>query len=280
MISRRRFAVSLAGLAAASALPAARPKLKIGVTDWNLNLTGKLEAVAMAKKLGFDGVQVSIGRAVADEKMPMDNPELIAQYIAESKKLGIPLDGTCLDRLHVDCLKGGNRDAAKRVSDGIRITKALGVRVMLMPFFGKCATTPEDFDSTAALLREVAPEAKKAGVILGLENTISAEENVQIMDKAKSDMVKVYYDVGNSTTFKHDVLKEIPWLGKNRICQFHFKDGPNYLGDGKIDFKAITKEINNIGFDGFANLETSSPSKQIEPDMARNLGYIRGLMNA
>jgi sugar phosphate isomerase/epimerase len=280
MISRREFSVSLAGLAAVSALPAASPKLKIGVTDWNLRLTGKLEAVGLAKKLGFDGVQVSIGRAITDDKMPMDNSELIAQYREESKKQGIPLDGTCLDRLHADCLKGGNRDAAKRVADGIRITKALGVRVMLMPFFGKCATAPEDFDSTAALLRELAPEAKKAGVILGLENTLSAEDNVRIMDMVKSDVLKVYYDVGNSTNGKHDVLKEIPWLGKNRICQFHLKDNPHYLGEGTIDFKAVLREIKEIGFDGYANLETDSPTKQVEADMTRNLGFIRGLMTA
>ena len=154
----------------------------------------------------------------------MDNAELIAQYREESKKQKMPLDGTCLDRLHADCLKGGNRDAAKRVVDGIRMTKALGVEVMLLPFFGKCATEPADFDSTADLLRELAPEAEKAGVILGLENTLSAEDNVRIMDKVKSKAVKVYYDVGNSTHWKHDVLQEIPWLGKDRICQIHLKD--------------------------------------------------------
>jgi sugar phosphate isomerase/epimerase len=280
MISRRKFSASLAGLAAVSAFPASRPKLRIGATDWNLNLTCKLEAIGLAKKLGFDGIQVSIGRAIADEKMPLDNAELIAQFREESKKQQIPIDGTCLDRLHTDCLKGGNRDAAKRVSDGIRITKALGVRVMLMPFFGKCATAPEDFDSTAALLRELAPEAKKAGVILGLENTLSAEDNVRIMDQVKSDMVKVYYDVGNSAHGKHDVLKEIPWLGKNRICQFHFKDGQNYLGEGIIDFKAVVREIKELGFEGYANLETNAPSHQLEPDMLRNLHFIRGLMAA
>ena len=233
----------------------------------------------MAKNLGFDGVQVSIGRAIVDEKMPMDNPELIAQYREESKKQNMPLDGTCLDRLHADCLKNNNRDAAKRVSDGIRITKALGVQVMLMPFFDKCATEPADFDSTADLLRELAPEAEKAGVILGLENTLSAEDNVRIMDKAKSKAVKVYYDVGNSTHLKHDVLKEIPWLGKDRICQFHLKD-EGYLGAGPIDFPKVLAAIRSTGFDGYANLETDAPSKVIEDDMRKNLTYLRQLLSS
>jgi sugar phosphate isomerase/epimerase len=211
--------------------------------------------------------------------MTIDDAELIARYREESEKQDMPLDGTCLDRLHVDCLKSNNRDAAKRVADGIRITKALAVQVMLMPFFGKCITEPGDFESTASLLRELAPEAEKAGVILGLENTLSAEDNVRIMDKVKSNAVKVYYDVGNSTRNRHDVLKEIPWLGKNRICQFHLKDNPGYLGEGSIDFARVLAEIRGIGFDAYANLETDSPSTVIEDDMRRNLAFVRKLMD-
>ena len=279
MISRRTL------LAGASLLPCFRPlagatkgHLRIGVTDWNLRLTCKIEAVSVAKKLGFDGVQVSIGRTLTGNKMTMDDADLIARYREESKKEKMPLDGTCLDRLHADCLKSNNRDAAVRVADGIRITKALGVRVMLMPFFGKCTTEPADFDSTADLLRELAPEAEKAGVILGLENTLSAEENVRIMDKVKSNVVKAYYDVGNSTRNKHDVLQEIPWLGKDRVCQYHLKDNPAYLGEGTIDFPKVLAEIRQTGFDGYANLETDAPSKVIEDDMRKNLAYVRGVL--
>ena len=51
----------------------------------------------------------------------------------------------------------------------------------------------------ADALGEVAPEAEKAGVILAIEDTISAEDNVRIMDRTKSKNVSVYYDIGNST---------------------------------------------------------------------------------
>ena len=98
------------------------------------------------------------------------------------------------------------------------------------------------------------------------------------MDKVKSKAVKVYYDVGNSTNNKHDVLQEIPWLGKDRICQFHLKDNPGYLGAGKIDFTKILEEIRHIGFEGYANLETDAPSKVIEDDMKKNLAFVRDLM--
>ena len=53
--------------------------------------------------------------------------------------------------------------------------------------------------------------------------------------------VLVYYDVGNSTIAGFDPVKEIRWLGKDRICQFHLKDNPHFLGEGKIQFGPIAR---------------------------------------
>jgi sugar phosphate isomerase/epimerase len=90
--------------------------------------------------------------------------------------------------------------------------------------------------------------------------------------------VLVYYDVGNSTKAGFDVVKEIRWLGKNRICQFHLKDNPHYLGEGNIQFPPIIQAIRDIGFSGYANLETDAHPNQVEADMRRNLAYIRNVM--
>jgi len=279
-ISRRSFLRTTgAGLTTgAGVLSAGSHNLKIGVTDWNLQQTGKVEAVAMAKRLGFDGVQVSLGRKPIDGKLPLDNAEIQALYLNEARAQKIALDGTCLDILHVNYLKN-DKLGQKWVVDSIPITKKLNARVILLPFFGKgaLATKPE-MDYVGDTLKDLAPEAEKANVILGLEDTISAEDNVRIMERAKSRAVLVYYDVGNSTQAGFDVVKEIRWLGKERICQFHLKDNPHYLGEGKIDFTGVLKAIDDIGFKGFANLETVAPSKNIDSDMTRNLGFVRKLM--
>lgn len=165
------------------------------------------------------------------------------------------------------------------MADSIPITKNLEARVILLPFFGKGAlATQLEMDYVGDVLREIAPAAEKAGVILGLEDTISAEDNVRIMERSKSPAVLAYYDVGNSTQGGFDVVKEIRWLGRERICQFHLKDNPHYLGEGKIDFPQILKAIEDIGFKGFANLETDSPSNVVDDDLARNLRFVRRLM--
>jgi L-ribulose-5-phosphate 3-epimerase len=133
-------------------------------------------------------------------------------------------------------------------------------------------------DYVSNALRDLGPEAEKAGVVLGLEDTISAENNVRIIERARSKALLVYYDIGNSTKAGFNVVREIDWLGKKRICQMHFKDNPHYLGEGTIDIPAVLRAVSGIGWTGFANLETDSPSRSIEADMKRNLAFVRKAM--
>jgi sugar phosphate isomerase/epimerase len=251
------------------------PKFKIGVTDWNLQQTGKIEAIALAKAIGFDGVQVSFTRT---HPFPLADPATRARFVAESKRVGLPLASTCLDILHVNYLK--NDPLGQRwVAEAIPLAKDLGVRVILLPFFGNGALkTAAEMDYVGDALREVASAAERAGVILGLEDTISARDNVRIMERAKSPAVLTYYDVGNSTSNGFNVVEEIRWLGRERICEVHLKDNPHYLGQGSIDFPAVVAALDDIGFAEWAQLETTNPTKSVEADMAKNLSFVRDLL--
>lgn len=281
-LTRRQTLRLIAGGAAAGAMggalarAAARgARFRIGATDWNLHLENDPAAVALARKLGFDGVQVSIGKGT--DRLPLSDPALQQKYLAESRRVGLPLASVCLEILHVNGLKDDPL-APRWVADSIPIARALGVKVVLLPFFGKRALqTDAEMDRVADILREIAPAAEKAGVVLGLEDTVSAKDNVRIMERSRSSAVKTYYDVGNSTKNGFKVVEEIRWLGADRICEVHLKDNPHYLGEGTIDFPAVVDALTDIGFAGWAQLETDSPVS-VEQDMARNLSYIRGVM--
>jgi L-ribulose-5-phosphate 3-epimerase len=252
-------------------------KFKVGVTDWNLKQDGKVESVDLAKKLGFDGVQVSIGRGT--DQLPLSDPALQKAYLDESNRVGLKVESLCLDVLHRNYLKSDPL-GQRWVADSIPIASAMGVRVVLLPFFGKGALETEaEMDKVGDALKEVAPAAQKAGVILGIEDTISARNNVRIMERTQSPAVLTYYDVGNSNKGGFDVVEEIRWLGAARICEVHLKDNPHYLGEGTINFKAVIDALADIGFDGWAQLETESPVS-VEADLQRNLKFIRELIAA
>jgi sugar phosphate isomerase/epimerase len=275
MLSRREFLLSGATLAEA-APPAAG--LRIGVMDGILKLACRPEAIARAKEFGFEGLQVTLGRPDAGNRLPLEEASLQERYLEESRKQNLPLNSTYIDVLHMSCLKS-DPAAPAWVERGIEITRRLKAGILMTVFFGKCAIeSRRELDYVADLFRDLAPEARRAGVILGFENLLTAEDNARAMDRVASEAFKIYYDVGNAANrVGVDPAREIRFLGKDRICQFHFKDD-GYLGEGKVDFPAVMAAIREIGFSGFANLETGSPSGDAEADLRRNFNYLKPLL--
>ncbi|MCL5744954.1 MAG: sugar phosphate isomerase/epimerase [Acidobacteria bacterium] len=271
-ISRRSF------LAAASLLVRV-PKFRIGVTDWDLGRAGKVESIAVAKRLGFEGIQLRLDREKGADRLVLANPELQAAYLEESKRLGLPLAGASLAGLQANPKQSG-KSGESWVAAGIGITRKLNAGVLLVPFFFKDVPFAATSDYVTALLGDLAPDAEKAGVAIGLENWLSAEDNVRIMDRIHSPAVRMYYDVGITTRLGLDAPKEIRWLGKSRIAQIHLKDDVRYFGEGKVDFAAVLRAMAGIGYEGFAHIEKSGAVKSstVEEDMRRNLNYIRAMM--
>ena len=166
-LTRRDFIGAGLGVsvALASSFPAFAAKagvnFKVGVTDWNLKQEGKIEAIALAKKLGFDGVQVSIGHG--RDKLPLSDPALQQAFLDESKRVNLPIESLCLEILHHNYLKSDPL-GQRWVADAIPIAKAMNVRVILLPFFGKGAlTNVEEMDKVGDALKEVAPAAERSG---------------------------------------------------------------------------------------------------------------------
>src|SRR5262245_54084690 len=143
--TRRQFA-ELAGSALVGGVFARNPafaypfkkqvRFKVGVTDWNLKQEAKVDSLALAKKVGFDGVQISLG--VGRDRLPLSDSEVQKSFITESRRVGLPIASVCLNILHRNILKSDSL-GQRWVADSIPIARALGVRVILLPFFGNGA---------------------------------------------------------------------------------------------------------------------------------------------
>ena len=285
--TRREFLVTgsmaAAGLAMLAGCSGRQPLggVKIGVIDINdqyggLARTAQISAIEKAARIGFEGVEVTFGGPNEHGNLLLAEEERQQQYLAEFEKYGIEPAGTHLMILHDNLLKDPDDPLARKwVEQAITATRNLGTEVILLPFFGDGAIEERhEQEYVADVLRELAPKAEEYGVILGLENSLSAEENMFILERVNSPAVKVYYDVGNSTYFGHNIYTEIPWLGEH-ICQFHIKDNPHYMGEGEIDFVRVFRAIDEIGYRGWLIIETLAPSGNREADLRRNLEFTR-----
>jgi sugar phosphate isomerase/epimerase len=79
------------------------------------------------------------------------------------------------------------------------------------------------------------------------------------MEAVESPNIKVYYDLANSHKMGYDIYEEIRWLGKERICEFHAKENGYLLGQGNIELKEVRKAIDDIGYEGWIQIEGALP---------------------
>jgi sugar phosphate isomerase/epimerase len=280
MTRRTAILASIAGMVSGAEVPnALKPAHPhIGIMDGILGYPSQPEALKAAASLGFEGVQVTIGKPNSQGRLPLSDAGLQRRFREAAAQYRIILPSTYLDVLHVNCLK--NDPLAMRwIREGITITKALNAKILMLVFFGKCALDSRaDADAVIAPLKEACKWAEDDGIILGFENTISAEENARVLDAVHSPALKVWYDVGNSTNIGHfDVPKEIRFLGRDRICEFHIKD-KTYLGEGAVKVQACLEAIGDIRFEGFLVLETATPTGNRLNDAAKNLAILRSMM--
>jgi L-ribulose-5-phosphate 3-epimerase len=253
-------------------------RFKIGACDWAIGKTGDPTAFELGREIGLDGVQVSLDTAADDLKLR--NPEEQQRYRDAAKQAGLQIASLAIGKLNFVPYKSDPR-TIEWVSDSIDVCKALGVRVVLLAFFadGDLRDDKPGTDEVVKRLKGIAPKAEKAGVILGIESWLSAEEHLDILKHVGSKAVQVYYDVCNSNDRGYDIYQEIRQLGRKRICEFHFKENDALLGKGKVDFAKVRAALDDIGYRGWVQIEGSVPpgAKMLESYQA-NCKFVRGIL--
>jgi len=286
MISRRNAIKTIAGsLATAPFLFNSRlfasnnaAGFKIGACDWSIGQRGKIEGMEMGKRIGLDGLQISLG--TDPDNMHLLQKETQQAYQKAAKQYGVGIGGIAIGALNQVPYKSDPR-AEEWVNGSIDAAKALDCKVVLLAFFGNGDIKNDDQGQKVVIerLRKVAPKAEKAGVTLGLETWLSAEEHMYIIDAVGSPNVKVYYDVANSNKMGYDIYEEIRWLGKQgQICELHMKENGYLLGKGRIDFNEVRQAIDDIGYRGWMQIESAVPEgADIFESYVHNENYLRSI---
>jgi L-ribulose-5-phosphate 3-epimerase len=237
-----------------------RRSYRVGACDWSIGKMANPGSFEVARQIGLDGVQVSLGSAADD--MKLRRPEVQKEFLEAARKAGVTMASLAIGELNNIPYKKDPRTEAW-VSDSIDVMQALGVKVILLAFFGNGDLVGDQAgtDEVVSRLKKAAPKAEKAGVILALESWLSAEDTLRIMDRVGSPAVKMYYDVCNSTDRGYDIIKEIRRLGKKNICEFHLKENGFLLGKGKVNLPQVREAIEDIGYEGWLVIEGAVPPK-------------------
>ena len=233
-----------------------------------------------AKQGGVEGVQ--IGEWKVEDVLPFTTPERRAHYKRVIQETGIPVCSIMMGFFNEYPLATDPR-AVAWMEQCIDLAKDIGTDNILLAFFSKGDLLHEgklkeaEFAEAVKRIKAVAPRAKDAGVSLAIENYLSAEQNLRMLDAINHEAVSIYYDVYNTgVSKKYDSPAEIRQL-KGRISQFHYKNGDKYLDADRPYFEAVSAAIKDIGYKGWIVLETSAPSKDALADAKRNADYVCSL---
>lgn len=233
-------------------------RYRIGACDWSLGKQLTPEAFERAKQIGLDGVQVSYNTG-KDEK-GLSVPETLQAIRDVSARTGVKVSSLAIGELNRVPYKS-KPQTEEWVWSSVDAAKALGVKVVLLAFFSEGDLRNDDAGKKAVIsrLKKVAPHAEQQGITLGIESWLSGQEHLDIIHAVGSKAVKVYYDFRNSTDAGHDILKEIPMLGKDMICEIHMKENGQRLGEGPLDWVKVAAAMNDIGYDGWMQIEGATP---------------------
>jgi len=289
MITRRDF-VKQASLAAA-VMPAiaraqpAPPPLRVGMTDWNLGQRGDISKIALAREIGLDGIQVSL-QFPADGSLALRDPKTQAAFRRAALENGIQICSLAIgspgkSRLPLHT----NPAAAILLAEAVEVARNLGTNNILLPILGDShidMSNQAQVDTFVAMMKEVARYAEKFDVFVGIEDWISAEDNIRLLDAIGSDHVAVYYDAHNIVArdarkgLAQDIYAE-PGMLRHRISQIHVKNANMLLSTpgGRIDWPRMAQQFYDIGYRGWYVLETNAPTGNLVADTRANIEYVK-----
>ena len=239
---------------------------KIGACEWSMNKADP-SCFDLAKQIGLDGVQVDLGKP--SDGMRMLKPEVQKAYLSSARRTGMEIASLAIAIMNRIPLKSDPR-AAKWLDQSIDVCKALGIRLTMPACFhagNLDMKKTDEIDSLVEVIRGVSPRAEKEGVVIALESYLSAADNITLIERIGSPVVKVYYDVGNSTRKGYDIYSEIRELGKrDLLAEFHLKDASYIIGKGRgrVDFKKVRKAMDEVDYRGWVQFESAHPNGVVE----------------
>ena len=252
--------------------------MKKGINIWSFPQASILDNLTLAKNAGFEGVELALNESGELSLNSTEKELLEIKKVADDLGIKIPSlsSSLCWDyRLSDDDPK--MREKAKDIiKKQIESAKILGADTVLViagsvnvEFSMPEIKVPYDVVYKRALegVSEIGEFAKEQKINVGLENVwnkflLSPMEMNDFIDKIGNEYVGAYLDIGNTLycSFPDDWIRIL----NKKIKKIHFKDYRVQAGGlhgfvdllaGDVDYPAVIKALNEIGYDDWVAAE-------------------------
>lgn len=287
-----------------AAVSASTQRYKISVCDWMILKRQKLGAFQLTKDIGADGVEVDMGSLSTNETFDSAitrDPALRQQFLDKARELNLEISSIAMSGFYAQSF--GNRPTVPRMTqDCIDTMKAMHVKIAFLPIcmVGDPMSVLKNEDKAAAKghpekympqynelvariterLKALAVKAEAANVIIGIETSLPAADELKLLKEINSPAIRSYFNFSNALQNGRDLNAELRTLGKDYICQIHCtdQDGVWLQNDPKIDMPKVKQTLDEMGWSGWLVMERSrdrSDSRNVKKNYGANAAYLK-----
>jgi sugar phosphate isomerase/epimerase len=245
----------------------------------------KLGAFPLAKTVGADGLEVDMGglgdRETFDNQLAIDS--IRRQFLDKAKELHLEIASLAMTGFYSQSF-ATRPTWQKMIADCIRTMQQMQVKIAFLPLGvnGDLAKHPELRPAIVERLQAAGKMANEAGVIIGIETSLSAAEEVRLLKEIGSPAIKIYFNFANALDARRDLYEELRILGKENICQIHCTntDGVWLQNDPAIDMKKVKEVLDKMGWGGWLVIERSRDAKDpknVKANFGANTAYVKSI---
>ena len=257
--------------------------MKKGISIWSFAEQDLRKCMMLAKDAGFDGIELSLDEtgivSMASTK------EDILKVKAMAEEIGVELYSLASGLYWTYNYTSAKEENVKRAKEitkkQLEVASWLGCdTILVVPGAVEVAFDPGEvveydiaYSRAKEALKELALYAEELKVNIGVENVwnrflLSPMEMANFIDEIGSDYVGSYFDIGNVLYMGYPEH----WIKvlNNRIKKVHFKDFRRNSGNGNlagfvdllagdVNWPAVMKQLDNVGYDGWVTAEMLPP---------------------
>ncbi len=236
------------------------------------------EEFPLAAEASVDSIEW-IYDALSENENPLCSDHGVEEMSLLSKKHNIAVVSLCADYFMARPLaKVTGEEQEGRISRLLWLLdrcKLIGIRRVVLPFLdnSRIESDAEEAEVVRVLQRALV-HAEKAEIELDLETSLDPQRLKSLLAKIPHPLLKVNYDLGNSTSLGYDPMEEIAAYS-DRIGGVHIKDrvrggGTVPLGSGDTKISTVLSLLFRAGYKGDFVMEAARGEAGKEVDWVRH----------
>jgi len=243
----------------------------------------KIGAFELAREIGADGLELDMGslgkRDSFDNKLR--EPHFQELFKEKAKEFDIELSSIAMSGFYAQSVVDRS-NYLDLIQDCLETMKVMDVKVAFLPLGieGDLVKRPEARPEMVRRLKTIGDMAAKDGLTIGIETSLDAKGEIELLKEINSPGIKIYFKFQNPLETGRDVYEELRTLGKENICQIHCTDtdGVTLPYNERLDMHKIKEILDEMDWSGWLVVERSRDAndvRNVKGNYSTNVAYLK-----